>query len=467
MDFLAAAHQRWWQVLPLGPTSYGDSPYQSFSAFAGNPYFIDPELLCREGLLTPAECAAADCGSPDRIDYAALYERRFALLRKAFARFDDAAALAQFRRANAAWIENYALYTAIKAQNGQRSWLEWPEALRLRDAAALAEAGVRLRGDIDFCVFLQYEFFRQWQALKEYANAQGVGIIGDMPIYVAMDSADTWADSELFQLDGEKHPIEVSGCPPDGFSADGQLWGNPLYDWDALAASGYDWWLHRLEASFAMFDVVRIDHFRGLESYYAIHADEKTAKNGRWRKGPGVEFIDAIQKRFGRERIIAEDLGFLTPQVRALLHHSGYPGMKVLQFAFDTREESDYLPHNYGRNCVVYTGTHDNDTMCGWLQTARRADVEYARRYLDIHTPKDEQWQFIRAAMSSVADLAVIPMQDYLGLGSEARINTPSTLGGNWMWRMAAGDCAPQLAVRIGELTALYGRAAKSEKAAE
>lgn len=461
VDFLARAKQTYWQVLPLGPTSYGDSPYQSFSAFAGNPYFIDPDLLVAAGLLSAKECAAAACGSDTKVDYAALYETRFALLQQAFDRFTDDAALTAFWHRHKSWLDDYALYTAIKAANGQHSWAEWPDDVRLRRPDALAKARRTLLREQRFCVFLQYLFFTQWDALKTYAAAKGVHIIGDMPIYVAMDSADVWANSEIFQLDANKQPTEVSGCPPDGFSADGQLWGNPLYRWDVLAQNGYDWWMRRLAASFELFDTVRIDHFRGLESYYAIPHGAPNARNGRWRKGPGLDFIRAIRKQFRGRQIIAEDLGFLTPSVRQLLRRSGYPGMKVLQFAFDTREESDYLPHNYQKNCVVYTGTHDNDTMLGWLQTARRADVRFARRYLDIHHRDDEQWAFIRAAIASVADLAVIPMQDYLGLGGEARINTPSTLGGNWVWRMAPGSASDALAARIAGLCSLFGRAPK------
>lgn len=461
VDFLAKAKQTYWQVLPLGPTSYGDSPYQSFSAFAGNPYFIDPDLLVAAGLLSAKECAAAACGSDTKVDYAALYETRFALLQQAFDRFTDDAALTAFWHRHKSWLDDYALYTAIKAANGQHSWAEWPDDVRLRRPDALAKARRTLLREQRFCVFLQYLFFTQWDALKTYAAAKGVHIIGDMPIYVAMDSADVWANSEIFQLDANKQPTEVSGCPPDGFSADGQLWGNPLYRWDVLAQNGYDWWMRRLAASFELFDTVRIDHFRGLESYYAIPHGAPNARNGRWRKGPGLDFIRAIRKQFRGRQIIAEDLGFLTPSVRQLLRRSGYPGMKVLQFAFDTREESDYLPHNYQKNCVVYTGTHDNDTMLGWLQTARRADVRFARRYLDIHHRDDEQWAFIRAAIASVADLAVIPMQDYLGLGGEARINTPSTLGGNWVWRMAPGSASDALAARIAGLCSLFGRAPK------
>ena len=461
VDFLARAKQTYWQVLPLGPTSYGDSPYQSFSAFAGNPYFIDPDLLVAAGLLSAKECAAAACGSDTKVDYAALYETRFALLQQAFDRFTDDAALTAFWYRHKSWLDDYALYTAIKAANGQHSWAEWPDDVRLRRPDALAKARRTLLREQRFCVFLQYLFFTQWDALKTYAAAKGVHIIGDMPIYVAMDSADVWANSEIFQLDANKQPTEVSGCPPDGFSADGQLWGNPLYRWDVLAQNGYDWWMRRLAASFELFDTVRIDHFRGLESYYAIPHGAPNARNGRWRKGPGLDFIRALRKQFRGRQIIAEDLGFLTPSVRQLLRRSGYPGMKVLQFAFDTREESDYLPHNYQKNCVVYTGTHDNDTMLGWLQTARRADVRFARRYLDIHHRDDEQWAFIRAAIASVADLAVIPMQDYLGLGGEARINTPSTLGGNWVWRMAPGSASEALAARIAGLCSLFGRAPK------
>ena len=461
VDFLARAKQTYWQVLPLGPTSYGDSPYQSFSAFAGNPYFIDPDLLVAAGLLSAKECAAAACGSDTKVDYAALHETRFALLQQAFDRFTDDAALTAFWHRHKSWLDDYALYTAIKAANGQHSWAEWPDDVRLRRPDALAKARRTLLREQRFCVFLQYLFFTQWDALKTYAAAKGVRIIGDMPIYVAMDSADVWANSEIFQLDANKQPTEVSGCPPDGFSADGQLWGNPLYRWDVLAQNGYDWWMRRLAASFELFDTVRIDHFRGLESYYAIPHGAPNARNGRWRKGPGLDFIRALRKQFRGRQIIAEDLGFLTPSVRQLLRRSGYPGMKVLQFAFDTREESDYLPHNYQKNCVVYTGTHDNDTMLGWLQTARRADVRFARRYLDIHHRDDEQWAFIRAAIASVADLAVIPMQDYLGLGGEARINTPSTLGGNWVWRMAPGSASEALAARIAGLCSLFGRAPK------
>lgn len=464
VDFLKEAGQSFWQVLPLGPTGYGDSPYQSFSAFAGNPYLIDLELLQEQGLLTAEDCAP--CRQPEgrAVDYAALYATRSGVLRKAFQRFQDWTALEEFRRQNRDWLEDYALYMALKEEHGQRPWNEWPRPLRLREGTALTAARTRLAQETAFYAFQQYEFFCQWEDLRAYANRNGVKIIGDVPIYVAMDSADAWAEREIFLLDGEGRPIEVAGCPPDAFSTDGQLWGNPLYRWEVLERDGYAWWLRRLRASFRLFDVVRIDHFRGLESFYAIPFGEATARRGRWCKGPGEDFIRVVRQTFGRGGIIAEDLGFLTPAVHRLLRKSGYPGMKVLQFAFDSREESDYLPHRYGRNCVVYTGTHDNDTTRGWFGQAPRADVRFARQYMGLKSGRDQCAQLVRLALASVADLAVIPLQDYLELGSEARINTPSTLGGNWVWRMEPGAADAALAERILALTKLYGRAPKEKQ---
>lgn len=460
VDFLHKAKQTYWQVLPLGPTSYGDSPYQSFSAFAGSPYYIDLDLLCEQGLLEKQECQAVQwANGPDKIDYATLFAQRPLLLRKAFSRFFQKEELAEFRKKNAEWLEDYALYMAVKDKMELRAWPVWEEDIRLRKPAALAKWQKEQAADIEYQVFVQYLFYQQWQALKEYANAQGVYIIGDIPIYVAMDSADTWAHSELFLLDEDKNPIEVAGCPPDGFSADGQLWGNPLYRWDDMAKDGYRWWMERLRANFKMYDVLRIDHFRGFEGYYAIPYGAPTAVTGQWRQGPGMQFIGEINRKFGKANIIAEDLGYLTDDVRALLHHSGYPGMKVLQFAFDSREESDYLAHNYERNCVVYTGTHDNDTTHGWFEHALPDDVELAKEYLNIHDASEGCDAFIRAALGSVARMAIIPMQDYLNLGSEARINTPATIGGNnWRWRMREGAPTPGLAARMARLTKLYGR---------
>ena len=462
VDFLKEAGQGYWQVLPIGPTSYGDSPYQSFSTFAGNPYFIDLEMLCEQGLLTKEECEAYDWGkNPEQVDYKAIWDARFLLLRKAFSRGKDAPELAGFRKEQSFWIENYALYMAIKATMENRSWIEWDEEIRLRKPEAMKKYSEELAEDIDFYVFLQYHFYSQWAKLRRYANENGVKLIGDIPIYVALDSADTWADTDVFLLDEDCRPIDVAGCPPDAFAEDGQLWGNPLYRWEDLKKDDYAWWVRRLRHNVQLFDVTRIDYFRGFSGYYAIPYGDKTARNGEWRKGPGIDFFRTVKKQLGKMNLIAEDLGYLTPDVKKMLKASGYPGMKVLQFAFDSREESDYLPHNYEKNCVVYTGTHDNDTTAGWFTSAGRKDVQLAKKYLNVRRNQDGAWAFIRAAFASVADLAVVPMQDFLNLGSEARINTPSTLGGNWLWRMKEGAANEELAGKIRDLTELYCRCGK------
>ena len=456
VDFLAAAGQRYWQILPIGPTGYGDSPYQSFSAFAANPYFIDLDALEQRGLLTHDEIARFDFGpdAPEGIDYGALFRTRFAVLELAVRRFDAGEdAFRDFCAANAFWLDDYALFMALKAENGMRAFSLWPKDVRARRPAALAAARARLAGQVRFWQVVQYLFYEQWAALKAYANAKGVEFIGDIPIYVSPDSSDLWADPSLFQVDADGALTEVAGCPPDG-----QLWGNPLYNWDVHLKTGCAWWIRRLRHASAVYDVVRIDHFRGFESYYAIPARDKTAVNGVWRKGPGTAFIDVIRRKLPDVRIIAEDLGYLTDDVKALLRASGFPGMKVLQFAFDSREESDYLPHNYTQNSVVYTGTHDNTTTADWELSAPAGDVAFARRYLDVEGDADFTRRFIRAALASVSDTAVIPMPDWLGLGAEARINTPSTLGGNWLWRMDPAALTDALAADILALTKLYGR---------
>lgn len=459
VDFLRAAGQRYWQLLPLGQTGFGDSPYQSFSVFAGNPYFIDLVTLCEEGLLTNEECNAYDWGSDEKaVDYAKIFHNRYALLWKAYRRFQNKQALDVFRIENSGWIEDYALYMAVKSKMDLRAWTEWDEDIKLRKPEAVQQYKAQLADDIEYYIFLQYLFFKQWYALKAYANKNDVEIIGDMPIYVAADSADTWANSEIFLLDEHKNLIDVAGVPPDGFSATGQLWGNPLYRWDYLKQTNYDWWVKRLKAASHIYDVTRIDHFRGLESYYAIPYGDKTAENGEWLKGPGYHFFESILPQLGNIRLIAEDLGYLTEGVHELRRKTGYPGMKILEFAFDSREASDYLPHNYNKNCVVYTGTHDNDTVRGWFSSAPGEDVAFARRYLNITNDKNGIWEFIRAAMASVANLAVVQMQDYLNLDSQARMNTPSTIGGNWRWRLSPNALAPELAKRIGDITHLYGR---------
>ena len=461
VDFLQAAGQTYWQMLPIGPTGYGDSPYQSFSAFAANPYFIDLDALEQRGLLTHDEIARFDFGpeAPEGIDYGALFRTRFAVLELAVRRFDAGEdAFRDFCAANAFWLDDYALFMALKAENGMRAFSLWPKDVRARRPAALAAARARLAGQVRFWQVVQYLFYEQWAALKAYANAKGVEFIGDIPIYVSPDSSDLWADPSLFQVDADGALTEVAGCPPDAFAADGQLWGNPLYNWDVHLKTGCAWWIRRLRHASAVYDVVRIDHFRGFESYYAIPDRDKTAVNGVWRKGPGTAFIDVIRRKLPDVRIIAEDLGYLTDDVKALLRASGFPGMKVLQFAFDSREESDYLPHNYTQNSVVYTGTHDNTTTADWELSAPAGDVAFARRYLDVEGGADFTRRFIRAALASVSDTAVIPMPDWLGLGAEARINTPSTLGGNWLWRMDPAALTDALAADILALTKLYGR---------
>ena len=460
-DFLHAAGQKYWQLLPLGPTSYGDSPYQSFSTFAGNPYFIDLDLLAEEGLLDKEDLAAADWGNDPRyVDYGKIYEVRFDVLRRAFlrGRERDREAVERFQAENP-WLKNYALYMAVKAHFGMKSWLEWPdEAIRVRAPEAVARYEKELAEDVAFYTYLQYLFFKQWGELREYIHSLGIRIIGDLPIYVAMDSADVWAEPEFFQLGEGNIPTEVSGVPPDYFSADGQLWGNPLYDYDRMRQDGFGWWIRRVEGASRLFDVIRIDHFRGLESYWAVHYGAETAREGRWRKGPGMDLVGVLTQWFHGLDIIAEDLGFLTPEVHQLLRDSGLPGMKVLEFAFDAREPSNYLPHTYERNCVCYVGTHDNETVMQWREQADRADVTFARKYLGLNEAEGFHWGMIRGGMSSVADTFVAQMQDYLGLGAEGRMNTPGTLGNNWRWRLLPGEASPALARKIRRYAHMYGR---------
>ncbi|NCB31438.1 MAG: 4-alpha-glucanotransferase, partial [Clostridia bacterium] len=356
------------------------------------------------------------------------------------------------------WLEDYALFMAIKAHLGMCSFPQWPEDIRLRKPEAMAYYMETLAEDRSFYAYLQYLFFRQWDALKAYAARRGVKLIGDLPIYVSLDSADVWARPEIFQLGQDRQPVWVAGVPPDYFSADGQLWGNPIYDWEMLGKTGYDWWLSRIQGSMRLYDLLRIDHFRGLESYWRVKAGESTARNGEWVKGPGMALIQAIQRRFPGLPIIAEDLGYLTPEVRALVADSGYPGMKVLQFAFDCREPSDYLPHTYPRHCVCYTGTHDNTTVSAWFSEAAGDDVAMAKQYLGLNEREGLAWGMIRGGMGSVADLFIAQMQDYLALPASARMNTPGTIGGNWCWRMRPGATSPALARRIATYTRIYGR---------
>ncbi|MGN0135785.1 4-alpha-glucanotransferase [Anaerotignum sp.] len=469
IDFLEKAQQRWWQMLPVGPTSYGDSPYQSFSAFAGNPYFVDLEILCKEGLLEQAEINAVDWGSePAKVDYKKIYEGRFDLLEKAKQRGwqKDAEKIKKFTEENQTWLPDYALYMALKRHFGMKAWTEWEdEDIRLRKADALERYRWELADDMEVFIYIQYLFFRQWNALRAYAQEKGIGIIGDMPIYVAMDSADVWAEPKFFQLDERNVPCEVSGVPPDAFSADGQLWGNPLYDWDAMKADGYGWWIRRIDGAAKLYDVIRIDHFRGLESYWAVPYGDINAKNGHWVKGPGMDLVSVLKNWFPYVSFIAEDLGYLTPEVQQLLQDSQFPGMKVLEFAFDSREPSDYLPHTYPSHCVCYVGTHDNEPVMAWKDAAAPEDIAMAVKYLGLHEEEGFHWGILRGGMSSVAELFVAQMQDFLGLGAEARMNTPSTLGGNWQWRLTEGQITEKLTAKIAEMTRLYGRSSKKWQA--
>lgn len=461
VDFLKEAGQTYWQILPLGPTGYGDSPYQSFSTFAGNPYYIDLEQLIEKGWLKRESCDKADTGDQEAyVDYEKIYRTRFLLLREAFenSQIEKEPEFAGFVEQNKDWLLDYALYMAVKDAHKGKSWAEWEDGIRLRQRKAMDQYKEQLKEEILFYEFQQYLFAQQWKKLKSYAKERGIQIIGDIPIYVAFDSADTWAGPELFQLDEKGMPTGVAGCPPDAFSATGQLWGNPLYRWDYHRQTGYEWWMRRISYCFELYDVVRIDHFRGFDEYYNIPYGDRTAEFGRWEPGPGYELFKVMKEKLGNKPVIAEDLGFLTPSVRRLVKKTGYPGMKILQFAFDESEKSDYLPYHYTANSVVYTGTHDNDTTVGWFASLNRHDKGFLKKYLHIKNGKAIHLDLIRAALESVSDTAVIPMQDYLGLGSEARINMPSTLGDNWKWRMKKSQLSGELAKQICELSRLYGR---------
>lgn len=465
VDTLVKAGQTYWQILPMGPTGYGDSPYQSFSTFAGNPYFISLEELVRQGYLTREELTEEKLsGDGKYVNYEQLYSHRFPLLRRAYKNSEvrENEEFQSFVSENEEWLLDYALFMAVKDSKGGQSFLEWETDVKLRKPDTLKRYLADYEEDVIFYEFLQYEFDRQWKQLKTYANQKGIQIIGDIPIYVALDSADTWSHPELFQFTKDMMPKAVAGCPPDAFSETGQLWGNPLYDWEYHEKTGYAWWIKRLRHCFGWYDMVRIDHFRGFDEYYAIPYGEPTAVHGKWEQGPGIRLFEVMEQTLGRQNIIAEDLGFLTDSVRNLLRDTGYPGMKVLQFAFDSREESDYMPHNYHSNCVVYTGTHDNQTTFGWWKEMAEGDRDVALRYLNLPcrfvSRKKLTWQLIVMAQRSVADLCIVPAQDYLCLPGTARINTPSTLGYNWQWRMKKDAFSDKLCEKINKMTKLYGR---------
>ncbi len=459
---LVNAGQKYWQVLPAGPTSFGDSPYQSFSAFAGNPYFIDLDFLIAKGWISREDVESVDWGSdPSDVNYAKLYENRFDVLHKAHrsAGLRKEKKYRRFIKANAYWLEDYSLYMALKSYFGGKEWLLWEEGIKMRWKEAVKHYQKILAEEIDFWKFCQYLFFSQWNKLKKYANQHGVRIIGDIPLYVSMDSADVWKHGELFELDERKKPINVAGVPPDCFSADGQLWGNPLYCWKAMEKKKFEWWAKRMQASAALYDVIRIDHFIGIVNYWSVPAGSQTAADGVWKKGPGEKLTKVIKKSAGDADIIAEDLGVVGENVRRLIKKTGWPGMKILQFAFDGGSENEYLPHNLkSTNCIIYSGTHDNETIAGYFGSKTEKETQFVRDYLNVETVAEIPAAVIRAGYASIADTAVFQMQDILGLDNSARMNLPSTVGTNWRWRMLPGQFTKEHQKGLKELCVLYGR---------
>ncbi len=469
VDWLAEAGQTYWQILPVGATGHEnayDSPYQAFSAFAGNPYYISLEDLIEEGVLSEESCKSTPMGNQqDAVDYDTLFANRLTLLHKAYeaSNISCVAEYQQFLQDNNWWLEDYALFMSVRQFFGNNPWYAWPEDIRMHYGYALDYYRQTLYFDVEFHKYLQFKFSQQWKRLKEYANKRGIRIIGDIPIYVSLDSADVWAHPELFQLDERNLPTQIAGCPPDSFCADGQVWGNPLYNWEYHKSSGYHWWVTRMWYSFQLYDVVRIDHFRGFDAYFSIPADSRLAAEGHWEKGPGMELFHTLKAQLGDRDIIAEDLGFMTDTVKNLVRDSGFPNMKVLQFAFaedDVMGNNDHLPHNYIPNCVVYTGTHDNDTLYGWFRSLTKGEKGAVRRYLGDEKTADKQmyWKLIQLALMSCGKICIIPMQDWLGLDSSARMNRPGTVGENWRWRMVSGQLTQELKERILMLTMRYGR---------
>jgi 4-alpha-glucanotransferase len=474
IDYLAAGNQTLWQVMPLGPTGYGDSPYSSFSAFAGNVNLISPERLVNDGLLAADDLQAVPEFASERVDFGKVIDYKKTLPGKAYHNFKQTQnhnvieQLNGFRHYAAAWLEDYALFSALKDQPDGTAWNTWEPELARRDERALAAARETLREQIEAHEFYQYLFFKQWLELKAYANQKGIKIIGDMPIFVAHNSADVWANRQMFKLNDDGSPHVVAGVPPDYFSKTGQLWGNPIYDWQRLQASGFQWWIERMRTMLRTVDIVRIDHFRGFAAYWEVPADQETAETGEWVPAPGRELFAALRKELGDIAVIAEDLGTITPDVHALRDELGLPGMRVLQFAFGGTSDNTHLPHNYDKNSVVYTGTHDNDTVVGWFKgqpgegsTLNAEQIERERDYCRNYLSTDGaeiNWDFIRALYASAGDTAVVPLQDVLGLGSEARMNTPATMSGNWSWRFRSGDLNEELGARLRRLAELYGR---------
>ncbi|MCM3873643.1 MAG: 4-alpha-glucanotransferase [Pyrinomonadaceae bacterium] len=476
-DFLINSGQSLWQVLPLGPTGYGDSPYACYSAFAGNTLLISPEQLVEDELLVQEDLTAPATGSTERVDFHAVHELKDSILRKAFARFSQNAsslrtAFEDFRRRNVSWLDDYALFRALKDAHGGVAWNEWDPAYVRREPAAIASALEKFRDQIEAHKFYQFLFFRQWFALKAHCNARGIQFVGDIPIFVAQDSADVWTNPDQFKLDPDGNPIVVAGVPPDYFSTTGQLWGNPLYNWDQMRADGFKWWIKRVDSTLKVVDIVRVDHFRGFAACWEIPGGDQTAERGRWVEAPGKELFTAIRAALGELPIIAEDLGVITPDVVALRDGFGFPGMRILQFAFGGDPKNTDLPHNYVSNVAAYTGTHDNDTTVGWFRsvagegsTRTAAQIERERKFCLCYLNtmgKEIHWDFIRGVLASVANTAVVPLQDLLGLGTEARMNLPNSTEGNWSWRFEKGALSADIAARLKELTELYGRTAKT-----
>jgi len=479
-DFLGASGQSLWQVLPLGPTGYGDSPYACYSAFAGNTLLANPELLLKENLISKTDLTALPRLPEGTVDFAAAHKRKDAILAKAFANYQRStdtefrSEFETFAEQNAAWLDDYALFRALKKAHDEKPWYEWESSLVTRAPAALARTRTELHEQIEEQKFSQFIFFKQWSALKTYCNRRGIQIIGDIPIFVAHDSADVWTHPDQFKLNADGSPIVVAGVPPDYFSKTGQYWGNPLFDWNHMLADGFKWWIERVRAALETVDIARIDHFRGFAACWEIPGGDKTAERGRWVEAPGRELFTAIRNALGELPIIAEDLGVITPDVEKLRDDFGFPGMRILQFAFSSDATNIDLPHNYHQNVVVYTGTHDNDTTAGWFnsvagegstRTAKQIECErqFCIKYLKTQG-EEIQWDFIRAVFASVANTAIVPMQDVLGLGNEARMNLPNSTTGNWLWRFGENTLSDDLSARLRDLSDLYGRLPEGEE---
>ncbi len=462
IDFLSETGQKYWQMLPVGPTGYGDSPYQSFSTYAGNPYFINIEDLKDKGLILEEETwTLYDGHNIEKVDFERLSKERLPLYKLAFSRFDiNDKDFKKFKRKNKSWLEDYSLFMTLKDRHEGKQWNKWDKEYKFRKEIALSK--IKKEDDFEFYNFLQYMFFSQWQDLKTYAMEKNILLIGDLPIYVAEDSADVWANQKVFKLDEDLLPKVVGGVPPDYFSKDGQLWGNPIYDWDYLEETEYKWWLDRIDWNHQIFDLLRFDHFRGFESFWEVPYGDKTAVNGKWEKGPGIKFFNKIKEVLGDIPVIAEDLGDLTEEVVDLVEESGFPGMNILLFSFGPRADSQYLPHNVKQNSVMYVGTHDNDTILGWLKSGDPEEIEFAREYFNLTLEETFNWGLIRGALTSPSNLCIIQMQDILLLDNFARMNTPGVLGGNWSWRMKKEDLGPLAKIKLEKLTRISGRYNKS-----